>query len=170
MTLCRQRPPSKRCNASAPPFNGCRHTSPTRITASTTSTPLWEPAPPHQSLRHRVPLLGGAPCNPAREGGPAPTAKEPQAEPARAAAEAPDPAGGCMRQVSTIRKQQWGEPLPVVLEVLGWLQWATSWNKSNCTFDHVFLGRDGGNQDAPPGGWMAREDHGWTLHNIIHAG
>ena len=40
----------------------------------------------------------------------------------------------------------------------------------NRTFEDVLLRRDGGNREAPPGGWMAREEHERLLRAVISAG
>ena len=65
-----------------------------------------------------------------------------------------------------------GETLPLVGEVYGWLCWAnqgTSRRSRNRPFDAVLLRRDGGNREAPPGGWAAPEDHERVLRSVIRA-
>ena len=63
-----------------------------------------------------------------------------------------------------------GETPPLVLEVYGWLNWATSGYMRKRPFDAVLLWRDGGNREVPPGGWVAREDHDRFLQAVIRAG
>ena len=65
-----------------------------------------------------------------------------------------------------------GKTLPLVGEVYGWLCWAnqgTSRRSPNRPFDAVLLRRDGGNREAPPGGWAAPEDHERVLRSVIRA-
>ena len=103
-----------------------------------------------------------------RGAAPAPQAQGPQGEPARGAGGAwpwdrdwdpvPDPLGD--------------EALPLVVEVYEWLSWASSGTTRgmrNRTFDAVLLRRDGGNQEVPPGGWAAPEDHERVLRAVIRA-
>ena len=98
----------------------------------------------------------------------APQVQEQRGGPARGAEESrpwdvdwgavPDPLGG--------------ETLPLVGEVYGWLCWAnqgTSRRSRNRPFDAVLLRRDGGNREAPPGGWAAPEDHERVLRSVIRA-
>ena len=57
-------------------------------------------------------------------------------------------------------------------EVYGWLSWAnqgTTRGLRNRPFDAVLLRRDGGNQEVPPGGWAAPEDHERVLRSVIRA-
>ena len=63
-----------------------------------------------------------------------------------------------------------GETLLLVLEVYGWLNWATSGYKKNQTFDAMLLWRVGGNRKVPPGGQVAQEDHKGVLWAVIRAG
>ena len=59
------------------------------------------------------------------------------------------------------------------MEVYGWLSWATSGTTRglrNRPFDAVLLRRDGGNREAPPGKWVAREDHERVLRTVIRVG
>ena len=97
-------------------------------------------------------------------------AQEPRAEPARGAEGArgdwawdwdaiPDPLGG--------------EALPLVMEVYGWLNWATSGTTrglKNRPFEAVLLPRDRGNLEVPPGGWASWENHERVLRDVICAG
>ena len=108
----------------------------------------------------------------ARESGAAPAqqAQEPQAEPARGAEGA---RGDRARDWDAIPDPLGGEALPLVMEVYGWLGWATSRTTRglrNRPFDAVLLRRDGGNREVPPGGWVAREDHERVLRAMIRAG
>ena len=66
-----------------------------------------------------------------------------------------------------------GKALPLVVEVYGWLSWATSGTTRglrNQPFDAMVLRRDGGNQVVPPGGRATREDHETVLRAVIWAG
>ena len=45
----------------------------------------------------------------------------------------------------------------------------TSRRSRNRPFDAVLLRRDGGNREAPPGGWAAPEDHERVLRSVIRA-
>ena len=57
-------------------------------------------------------------------------------------------------------------------EVYGWLSWAnqgTTRGLRNRPFDAVLVRRDGGNQEVPPGGWAAPEDHKRVLRSVIWA-
>ena len=59
-----------------------------------------------------------------------------------------------------------------MLEVYGWLSWAclgTTRGLRNRPFDAVLLRRDGGNQEVPPGGWAAPEDHERILQTVNRA-
>ena len=65
-----------------------------------------------------------------------------------------------------------GETLPLVMEVYGWLGWAstgTTRGMRNQPFDAVLLWRDGGNREVPPGGWVAQEDQERVLLAVIWA-
>ena len=107
---------------------------------------------------------------------PALMAQAPRAEPARGAVVAPRPTkarNDWVRDWSTIPDTLGGEAVPLVMEVYGWLSWATSGTTrglSNQFFDAVLLWRDGGNQKVPPGGRLAREDHERVLRAVIWAG
>ena len=89
---------------------------------------------------------------------PAPQAQGPQGEPERGA-------GGARpwdRNSSTVPDPLGDEALPLVGDVYGGLSWAyqgTTRGMRNQPFDAVLLWRDGGNQEAPPGGRAAPEDH-----------
>ena len=64
------------------------------------------------------------------------------------------------------------EALPLVVEVYGWLGWASSGTTRgmrNRPFDALLLRRDGGNWELPPGGWVAPEDHERVLWSVIWA-
>ena len=64
------------------------------------------------------------------------------------------------------------EALPLVVEVYGCLSWASSGTTRgmrNGPFDAVLLQRDGGNQEVPPGGWVAPKDHERVLRSVIWA-
>ena len=66
-----------------------------------------------------------------------------------------------------------GEVLPLVMEVYGWLSWATSGSTRGLRkprFDAVLPWRDGGNQEVPLGDWMACEDQERVLWAVIWAG
>ena len=87
---------------------------------------------------------------------------------------------GSLSPLSTTCTSRWGavpdplggETLPLVGEVYGWLCWAnqgTSRRSRNRPFDAVLLRRDGGNREAPPGGWAAPEDHERVLRSVIRA-
>ena len=81
----------------------------------------------------------------------------------------PDPGTG----TGTRSKTPWGvRPLPLVAEVYGWLSWAcsgTTRGMRNRPFDAVLLRRDGANQEVPPGGWAAPEDHERVLWVVFPA-
>ena len=101
---------------------------------------------------------------------PAPLAQEPQAKPARGAGGA---RGHAARDCDTISDPLGGEALLLVVEVYGWLGWATSATTrglKNRSFDAVLLRRDGGNREVPPGGRAAQEDHKRVLQGMIQAG
>ena len=59
-----------------------------------------------------------------------------------------------------------------MVDVYGWLSWAcsgTSRGMRSRPFDAALLRRDGGNQEVPPGGWAAPEDHKRVLRAGIQA-
>ena len=58
----------------------------------------------------------------------------------------------------------------MVLEVIWWLNWASSGYKRKQPFDTVLLWRDKGSQEVPPGGWLAHEAHKRVLRAVIWAG
>ena len=100
---------------------------------------------------------------------PAPWAQEPQAEPARGAEGA---RGDLARDWDTIPDLMGGEAFPLVMEVYGWLGWASSGTTRgmrNRPFNALLLRRDGGNREVPPGRWMAQEDHERVLWAVIRA-
>ena len=134
---------------------------------------LVPPQPPRHQHQQAPPAPRAEPARMASaEGGrgvaSAPQVQEQRGGPARGAEESrpwdvdwgavPDPLGG--------------ETLPLVGEVYGWLCWAnqgTSRRSRNRPFDAVLLRRDGGNREAPPGGWAAPEDHERVLRSVIRA-
>ena len=134
---------------------------------------LIPPQPPRHQHQQAPPAPRAEPARMASaEGGrgvaSAPQAQEQRGGPAQGAEESrpwnvdwsavPDPLGG--------------ETLPLVGEVYGWLCWAnqgTSRRSRNRPFDAVLLRRDGGNREAPPGGWAAPEDHERVLRSVIRA-
>ena len=89
-------------------------------------------------------------------------AQEPWAEPAHRAEGAPHPAGAqdaWMRDWDAIPNPLGIEALSVVLEVLGWLNWATLGFRRNRWFNAVLLWRREENPYVPFGGRVALEDH-----------
>ena len=106
--------------------------------------------------------MAAAPAARGSGAAPAPQAQEPQAEPARGAEGAH---GDWARDWDAM-------PDPLVVEVYGWLSWATSGTTRglrNRPFDAVLLRRDGGNQEVPPVGGVAQEDHERVLRAVIRA-
>ena len=170
-----------RCGASPPASNKCRRTTPatTTITTSTTSTPTPEtsspPNPPDPSTSQPPPAPRAEPARMAtasaaggRGAAPAPQAQGPQGEPARGAR------GARLRDRDwdTVADPLGGEALPLVVEVYGWLSWASSGTARemrNRPFDAVLLRRDGGNREVPPRGWAASGDHETVLRAVIRA-
>ena len=126
-----------------------------------TSRPL--PAPRAEPARMAAASAAGG-----RDAAPAPQAQGPQGEPARGA-------GGARpwdRDWGTVPDPLGDEALPLVVEVYGWLSWASSGTTRgmrNRPFDAVLLCRDGGNREVPPGGWAAPEDHERILRTVIRA-
>ena len=134
---------------------------------------LVPPQPPRHQHQQAPPAPRTEPARMASAEGGRGAASSPQAQeqrggPARGAEESrpwdldwgavPDPLGG--------------ETLPLVGEVYGWLSWAnqgTSRRSRNRPFDAVLLRRDGGNREAPLGGWAAPEDHERVLRSVIRA-
>ena len=134
---------------------------------------LVPPQPPRHQHQQAPPAPRAEPARMASAEGGRGAASAPQAQgqrggPARGAEEGrpwdrdwgavPDPLGG--------------ETLPLVGEVYGWLCWAnqgTSRRSRNRPFDAVLLRRDGGNREAPPGGWAAPEDQERVLRSVIRA-
>ena len=134
---------------------------------------LVPPQPPRHQHQQAPPAPRAEPARMAsaevgRDAASAPQAQGQRGGPARGAEEGrpwdrdwgavPDPLGG--------------ETLPLVGEVYGWLCWAnqgTSRRSRNRPFDAVLLRRDGGNGEAPPGGWAAPEDHERVLRPVIRA-
>ena len=112
--------------------------------------------------------MAAAPPAGGRGAAPALQAHGPQVEPARGAEGArpwdwdwdavPDPMGSMA--------------LPLVVEVYGWLSWASSGTTRGMRswpFDAVLLRRDGGIWEVPPGGSAAPEDHKRVLRAVIPA-
>ena len=103
-----------------------------------------------------------------RGAAPAPQAQGPQGEPARGT-------GGAWpwdRDWGTVPNPLGDEALPLVVEVYGWLCWASSGTTRgmrNRPFDAVLLRRDGGNREVPPGGWATPEDDERVLRSVIRA-
>ena len=96
----------------------------------------------------------------------------PQAGPALRAVGAPPPAEArntWVREWDAVADPLRGETLPVVLEVYGWLSWATSKYERNLLLDAMLLRRDRGNREEPPGRWVARKDHEKVLRAVILA-
>ena len=171
-----------RCGASPPASNKCRRSTPTTTTTTTptsrTSTPTPEnssaPNPHDPSTSQPPPRRGRSRRGWPRRGGggrgaaPAPQAQGPQGEPARAA-------GGARpwdQDWGTVPDPLGGEALPLVVEVYGWLSWASSGTTRgmrNRPFDAVLLRRDEGNREVPPGGWAAPGDHERVLRSVIRA-
>ena len=76
------------------------------------------------------------------------------------------------RDWGTIPDHLGDEALPLVREVYGWLSWAnqgTTRGLRNQPFDAVLLRREGRNQEVPPGGRAAPEDHERVLRSVIRA-
>ena len=97
-------------------------------------------------------------------------AQEPQAEPAWGAEGAK---GDWARDQDAIPDHLVGEALPLVMEVYGWLGWASSGSTRgmrNPLSHAVFLRRDGWNQEVPLGGWVAQKDHERVLRAVVRAG
>ena len=87
----------------------------------------------------------------------APQGQELQAEPTRGAEGA---WGNWAHNWDAVPDPLGREPPPLVMEVYGSLSWATSGTTRglrNQLLDTVLLRRDGGNQEVPPRGWVARE-------------
>ena len=97
-------------------------------------------------------------------------AQEPQAEPARGVKGA---RGDWARDWHAIPDPLGNRALPLVMEVYGWLGWASSGTTRgmrNRPLDAVLLRRDGKNWDVLAGGWMAQEDRERVLRAVILAG
>ena len=144
--------------------------------------------PPYQPAAHSHggALRGPAPAAPERRAEPAQMAaalavrghgaalvlpaQEPQAEPAWGAEGAK---GDWARDRDAIPDHLGGEALPLVMEVYGWLGWASSGSTRgmrNPLSHAVFLRRDGWNREVPLGGWSAQKDHERVLRAVIRAG
>ena len=99
----------------------------------------------------------------------APQVQGPQAEPALGA----EGARNWDRDWDAMSDPLGGKALPLVMEVYGWLGWASSGitrGMRNRRSDAVFLRRHGGNREVPAGGWVAQEDHERVLQVVIRAG
>ena len=108
----------------------------------------------------------------ARESGAAPAqqAQEPRVEPARGAEGA---RGDWDQDWDAVPAPLADDVLPLVMEVYGWLYWATSGTTRglrNRALGAVLFRRDGGNQDVPPRQSVARKDHEGALRAVIQAG
>ena len=124
--------------------------------------PSTSQPPPHRERSRRGwPRRGGG-----RGAAPAPQAQGPQGEPERG----PGGAQPWDRDWGTVPDPLGDEPLPLVVEVYGWLTWAclrTTRGMRNRPFDAVLLLRDGGNREVPPGGSAAPEDDERVLRSVI---
>ena len=133
------------------------------------SRALRGPAPAATEPRAEPARMAPAPAARGHRAAPAPQAQGPQAEPARG----PEGARDWDWDWDTIPDPLRGEALPLVMEVYGWLGWASSGTTRgmrNRPFNAVLLRRDGGNREMPPGGWVAQEDHLRVLRSMIWAG
>ena len=150
---------------------------------------------PCQLPRHQASPHGGAPHDPASavrdpraEPAPlpaAPAAQNSSAKPARMAA-----APMAQKPRTDPARELWGPRVrigpmgaglgrrprppvgrdPVVLEVLGRLNWVTSGYKRNRPFNVVLLEWDEGNEEVTPAGWVAQKQHERVLCTVIQAG
>ena len=75
-----------------------------------------------------------------------------------------------MRDWDAISDRLGDETVPVVLEALGWLNWATSGYCRTRFFNDVLIRRDGGNQEVSPRGWIAEKGKERTLWDITRTG
>ena len=128
--------------------------------------PQHQPAPP--APRAEPARMAAASAAGGRDAAPAPRAQQPQGRPARGA----EGARPWDRDWDTVPDPLGGEALPLVVEVYGWLSWAcsgTTRGMRNRLSDAVLLRSDRGNQDVPPGGSAAPEDHGGILRTVIRA-
>ena len=122
--------------------------SPANRSPAYTATPRRPPPPP---------AVREAPAEPARTAA-ALLAQEPRTEPALGAVGAPHHAEARSDWVpdwSAVPDPLGGETPPLVLEVYGWLNWATSGTTRGLRIwrsDAVLLPGDGGNQEVTPGG------------------
>ena len=128
--------------------------------------PQHQPAPP--APRAEPARMAPASAVGGRGVAPAPQAQGPQGEPAQGA-------GGAQpwdRDWGTVPDPLGNEALPLVVEVYGWLSWAssgTSRRMRNQPFDALLLRRNGGNREVPPGGCAAPEDHERVLQAVTRA-
>ena len=134
---------------------------------------LIPPEPPRPQHKPAPPAPRAEPARMASAGGGRAAALAPQAQ-----AQQGEPAQGAEgarpwdRDWGTVPESLGDEALPLVGEVYGWLSSAnqgTTRGLRNRPFDAVLLRRDGGNQEAPPGGWAAPEDHERVLRSVIRA-
>ena len=129
--------------------------------------PQHKPAPP--ALRAEPARMAAASAAGGRDAAQAPRAQGPHGGPARGA----EGARPWDRDSDTVPGPLGGEALLLIVEVYAWLSWAysgTTKGMRNRPFHAVLLGREGGNQQVPPGGWAAREDHESLLRMVIRAG
>ena len=127
--------------------------------------PRHHPAPPAPRAKPaRITSAGGG----GRGVAPAPQAQGQQGEPVRGA----EGARPRDRDWGTVPDPLRDEALPLVGEVYRWLSWTnqgTTRGLRNRPVDAVLLRRDGGNQEVPPRGWAAPEDHERILRSVIRA-
>ena len=128
------------------------------------------PAPASREPRAETTRMAAAPAARGSGAAPAQQAQEPRAEPARGTEGARN---DWDRDWDAISDPPGGEDLPLLMEVYGWLNWATSGTTRglrNRPFDAVLLQSDEMNREVPPGGWVAREHHERVLRAVIQAG
>ena len=135
-----------------------------------------DPAPAAREPRTDPARFAAAPAAPGSGADPARLAREPRAELARGAVGAPRPAvarNDWVRDWDAIPDPLGGDPLPLVMKVYGWLNWATSGTTRGLRsrpFNAVLLRRDGRNREVAPVGWVALDDHLRVLRAVIRAG
>ena len=118
-----------------------------------------DPAPAAREPRAEPARIAAAPAARGSGAEPARLRQEPRAEPARGAVGAPHTAvarGDPVPDGDAIPIPPGGAmPPPLVIEVYGWLNWATSGTTRglrNGFFNAALLWRDGGNRKVPPRG------------------
>ena len=115
-----------------------------------TATPRTTP-PVAREPRAELARMAAAPAARGSSAEPARMAQEPRGQPARGAVGAlrsAETRNNLVREGSAIPDPLGGEAILLVMEVYGWLSWATSGTTrglSNWPFDAVLLWRDGGN-------------------------